>query len=78
MLPSAVDSELRRWGYDPDDVLPVWAKRGLLMEDTRQGTRARAARWMGKTVRLYALRASDDASAETVEESPATDGSHWH
>ncbi len=76
VLPSAVDAELRRWGYDPDDVLPVWAKRGLLVEDAKQQARARAITWLGKKVRLYCLRI--DGWTGMPEEAGEVEKERWN
>lgn len=73
VLPSVVDVELRRWGYDPDDVLPAWEKRGLLLTGDQ---RARKVRWLGKVVRLYALHMEGWSGA--VDDSGSEASADWH
>jgi hypothetical protein len=52
--PTILDFELRRMGYDPEEILPLWAKRGWLVLDDK-GEHTKVVRWLGKSARLYHL-----------------------
>ena len=70
LRPDAVDAELRRWGYDPDDIYPAWRRTGRLIPepdgaDGKAGRHARQIRWLGQKTRLYHLATDPDAAAAT-------------
>lgn len=53
--PMILDGELRKMGYDPEEILPLWVKNGWLQTGDK-GELAKPCRWMGKTARLYHLK----------------------
>jgi hypothetical protein len=65
VIPSALDDELRRMGFDPEEIIPLWVKRGKLIGDERRTTRA--VRLCGNVVRMYCIKVW-----EAVEEDPDT------
>jgi len=73
LRPDAVDAELRRWGYDPDDLYPAWARSGQFIPeegaDDKPGRRARKVRWLGQQTRLlhFRLEGADPIAAATGE-----------
>ena len=55
--PPILDTELRRMGYDPEEILPLWAKADRLLKDGDRLTVT--TKWQGKAVRLYVLQGLD-------------------
>ena len=77
LRPDAVDAELRRWGYDPDDIYPAWRRNGRLIgeadTDGKPGARTRVIRWLGQRARLYHLATdpAPDSAGDGLVEQPA-------
>ncbi len=79
LLPSAVEGELRRLGYVPEEVLPQWAARGWLV--TGDGDRrTQVVRWRGMTQRLIVLdvEAGTAAPLEIGDEEDAPELAPYH
>lgn len=55
--PPILDAELRRMGYDPEEILPLWAKVERLLKDGDRMTVT--TKWQGKGVRMYVLQGLD-------------------
>jgi len=51
--PPALEGELRRLGYDPEEVLPAWAERGLVRK--ADGRLTEVVWWLGRSTRMYVL-----------------------
>lgn len=49
--PPALEGELRRLGYDAQEMIPQWAARGLI------GAKPEVVKWLGKSARMYRLDA---------------------
>lgn len=54
LLPAALEGELRRLGYVPEEVLPQWAARGWLAL-SKEGGRTQVVKWRGMTQRMIVL-----------------------
>ena len=55
--PPALDAELRRIGYDPCEIVPLWMKAGRLANEAGRSTVI--VRWLGKNTRMYLLQGLD-------------------
>jgi putative DNA primase/helicase len=61
--PPILDAELRRMGYDPEEILPLWAKADRLVKDGERMTVT--TKWQGKGVRMYVLQGLDGWDSKT-------------
>ena len=51
--PPALEAELRRLGYDHEEILPKWAAKARLRKD--KGNLTEVVWWLGKSTRMYVL-----------------------
>ena len=74
VAPSNLEGELRKQGYDPEEMIPRWVERKLLRSD-KSGTRI-ATRFDGVVARMYRLNLADWVEAEEPRrpEPPPGDG----
>ena len=70
LLPSALEAEIRRLGYVPEEVLPQWATRGWLV--AKGGLRTQVVRWRGTTQRLIVLEVEGGAEVPLDPEDDST------
>lgn len=49
--PPALEGELKRLGYDAQEMIPQWAAKGLITE------KPEVVKWLGKSARMYRLNA---------------------
>lgn len=49
--PPALEGELKRLGYDPQEMIPQWAAKGLI------DAKPEVVKWLGKSARLYRIDA---------------------
>lgn len=68
VVPPALDEELRRMGFDPEEILPLWIKRGLVVGDEKRSTRA--VRLCGNVVRMYCIKVWSTREEDTEYEAP--------
>jgi hypothetical protein len=71
--PPALEGELRRLGYDPQEMIPQWAAKKLISE------KPEVVKWLGKAARMYRLDVGKgwsqikiDHMDDTEKESPVT------
>ena len=55
VMPAALEEEMRRQGYDHEELLPQWVTRGWVSAD-KEGKRRIATRFGGAIVRMYRLK----------------------
>lgn len=76
VAPAAMEDELRRQGYDPEEMIPQWAAKGLLKMG---GASPKVnTRFEGVVIRMYRLNLEGwvEADEPTQPEPPPGDGYH--
>jgi hypothetical protein len=53
LSPVAIDAELRRMGFEPEEILPLWANEARISREDTLFTKV--VKWMGKSTRMYVL-----------------------
>ena len=70
VVPSVLDEELRRMGFDPEEIIPLWIKRGKIVGDEKRTTRS--IRLCGDVVRMYCIRVWQSQEEDEIEAIPST------
>lgn len=67
LVPTVLSAEIRRWGYDPEEIIPQWRTQGRI--SSRGDKTTTPTWWQGKSVRLVRLL---NVFPDATEDEPQT------